>query len=321
MKYWATYLASIILLSVLFTLLVWVFTPNKGKAASITSPLPVFLTREKNKQVTLLDLWTPIIEAIEGSERQPPQLTAKSVLIYDLVTNKTVFEKNIKEQMPMASLTKIMTAIIALENGSDNAKYIVRPGHIVGENSMGIATGEALTRRELLYGLILRSGNDAAEVLAGGFPGGREAFVQAMNDKARALGLTDTHFTNPSGLQGDGEQYTTAYDLLVITRYAIDTFPEFTDITSTFEITLPATPTHAEYFMQNETNLISSYPGVKGIKTGYTPEAGLCLVTYLDYGGHKIIAILLSSENRRQEMKELLDYSLRKLGTEPPKHS
>lgn len=316
---WFSYFLTIVFLSVLFALLFWVFTPSRDKAIAVTSPLPDFLSRDINKQVTLLDIWTPIIEAI-GGESEISQLTAKSVLIYDLTTEKTIFEKNANAKLPMASITKIMTAIVALENLSPNDRYVARPEHLVGENSMGIVEGEVLTREELLYGLILRSGNDAAEVLAGGYPGGRVAFIQAMNDKAKALGLTDTQFTNPSGLQGDGKQYTTAHDLLVIAKYAVDTFPEFVTITATFEKTLPATATHGEYYMQNETNLISTYPGVKGIKTGYTPEAGLCLVTYLEYGGHRIIGVLLNSENRRQEMRDMLDYSLKKLGLQPPKH-
>ena len=139
-----------------------------------------------------------------------------------------------------------------------------------------------------------------------------------MNDKAKALGLTDTNFTNPSGLQGDGDQYTTAYDLLVITRYALDNFPLFREVVKTYEYDIPATSTHKAFHLFNETNLITSYPGVKGVKTGYTPEAGYCLVTYLDYKGHKIIGIILGSENRREEMRNFLDYSLNKLNVDPP---
>lgn len=327
MKYWLSYLVSIILFSVLFTLLLWIFSPSKDKTTSVTSPLPEFLSIDKNKQVTLLDFWAPIVEAMSGGEENALNPTAKAALVYDISSNKTIFEKNAKEKLPMASLTKIMTAIVVLENKKPDDRYRVRDEYLVGEDTMGLKAGQVLTLEELLYGLLLNSGNDASEVIAGNYepssrslPAGRQAFIQAMNNKARALGLTDTQFSNPSGLQGDGVQHTTAYDLLVITRYAIDTFPEFTKYTSTFDITLPATDTHPEFYLQNETNLISTYPGVKGIKTGYTPEAGLCLVTYLDYEGHKIIGILLNSENRRQEMKDLLDYSLKSLGTEPPKH-
>lgn len=222
----------------------------------------------------------------------------------------------------MASLTKIMTAIIALENKKEDDTYIVNNEDLVGEDSMGLTAGEQLSQKELLYGLLLTSGNDAAEVLAANYQdGGRRGFIKAMNDKARALGLTDTIFSNPSGLQGDGEQHTTAYDLLVITKYALTNFPLFSKIVSTPEFDLPETSTHKAYTLISETNLLTTYPGVRGVKTGYTPEAGLCLVTYLDYGGHKIIGIILNSENRRGEMKDLLDQALRNLGIDPPPYS
>ena len=185
---------------------------------------------------------------------------------------------------------------------------------------MGLDVGETLSLKELLYGLMLHSGNDAAETLAGNFKGGRSAFIKAMNDKTKSLGLTDTNFTNPTGLEGDGKQFTTSYDLVVMTRYALVNFPLFGEIVSTFDYTIPQTFTHKEYDLENETNLLTSYPGVKGVKTGYTPEAGLCLVTYLDYKGHKIIAVVLGSDDRRGEMIELLDYSLKSLGITPPAH-
>jgi D-alanyl-D-alanine carboxypeptidase len=140
-----------------------------------------------------------------------------------------------------------------------------------------------------------------------------------MNRKAEYLGLTDTHFTNPSGLEGDGKQYSTAVDLLVMTRYALQK-KEFSDVAATYEYDIAATDKHKEYHLYNETNLLTTYPGVKGVKTGYTYEAGLCLVSYLDYEGHQIIAIVLNAQNRRQEMKDLLDYSLKVLGVKPPLH-
>lgn len=185
---------------------------------------------------------------------------------------------------------------------------------------MGLTAGEKLSLDELLYGLVLNSGNDAAETLASNFTGGREAFIQAMNEKANALGLSNTHFTNPSGLEGDGNQYTTAYDLLVITNYALSNFSEFKKVVGTFSMELPYSTNHKYFYLENETNLLSSYPGVKGVKDGYTPEAGLCLVTYLDYQNHKIIGVILGSGDRRGEMIELLDYSLNSIGITPPKH-
>jgi D-alanyl-D-alanine carboxypeptidase len=141
-----------------------------------------------------------------------------------------------------------------------------------------------------------------------------------MNDKVKSLGLSDTHFTNPTGLEGDGKQFTTAYDLVVIAQYALSNFPLFDQVVSTFDYNIPYTQQHKAFYLENETNLLTSYPGVKGVKTGYTPEAGLCLVTYLDYGGHQIIAVILGSDDRRGEMIELLDYSLKSLGITPPTH-
>lgn len=288
--------------------------------SAIKSPLPDFLTIAKNKQVSILDFWLPSIEKSEGSE-VVPDLTAKAILMYDLNSGRTLYERDAKERMPMASLTKIMTAIIALENKKADDRYIVRPEAIVGENSMGLEALEVHTLENLLYGLLLASGNDAAEVIASNYPGGRTAFIMAMNNKAKALGLSDTNFTNPSGLQGDGDQYTTAYDLLVMTRYAIEHYPQFITITATYEHHIPQSATHKEYYLYNETNLLTSYKGVKGVKTGYTPEAGLCLVTYIEYDEHKVLGVLLNSESRREEMKALLDYSLTTLGSTPPPYN
>lgn len=319
MKKFFSYVFTVLSITIIVLGVLWFkFNPYSEKSHTLVSPLPDFLTMSKNEQVTLLDLWMPFIQQTYGSGFDSSQLTAKSVLMYDLTANKVLFEKNAKDKLPMASLTKIMTAIISLENPKADDRYVVTAENLVGEDSMGLEAGEILTLEELLYGLMLPSGNDASEVLATNYPGGREKFIEAMNKKAKALGLTDTSFSNPSGLQGDGIQHTTTYDLLVITRYALDNFPLFADIVTKSEYQLPATATHKAYNLFNETNLLTTYPGVKGVKTGFTPEAGLCLVSYLDYKGHKIIGIILNSENRRGEMKELLDYSLKSQGIEPP---
>lgn len=285
----------------------------------IVSPLPNFLTSFANNQVSTLNLWSPFFEMFEEDKNKIPSLSAKSALVYDLTDNKILFSKDASKKLPMASLTKIMTAIVAIESATPDDKYLVFPQDLVGENSMGLSVGEKLTLKELLYGLILTSGNDAAETLAGNFPEGRDKFIEAMNNKAKSLGLKNTHFTNPTGLEGEGRQYATAYDLLVITKYALQ-FPIFKKVAGTFIHNIPYSQNHKAFYLENQTNLISSYPGVFGVKDGYTPEAGLCLVTYLNYKGHEIIGILLGSDNRRQEMKDLLDYGLKIQGITPPPH-
>lgn len=289
---------------------------------NVTSPLPNFLTFIKNNQVLSLNLWFPYWIYDKSAYKNAvvsPEISARSALVYDLTTSKILYEKNSKERLPMASITKIMTAIIGLENKKEDGKYLVTKDALVGEDSMGLSEGEVLTLEELLYGLMLHSGNDAAETIASSYSGGREKFIEAMNNKVKALGLSDTNFTNPTGLEGDGKQYATAYDLLVITKYAMQ-FPLFRRVVAAFNHYIPKTETHKEYFLENETNLLTSYPGVFGIKTGYTPEAGFCLVTYLRYERHELIGIILGSDNRRDEMKELLDYGLKIQGITPPPH-
>jgi len=283
------------------------------------SPLPSFLNFMVNSQVSTLDVWRPDVRSVVKSSALKPQIPAKSALVYDTTTGKTLYAKDPLRKLPMASLTKIMTAVISIENKRADDKYKVSKKDLVGEDSMGLTTGEVLSLDELLYGLMLNSGNDAAEVLASNYPLGRDNFILAMNSKAKSLGLLDTHFTNPTGLEGDGNQYTTAYGLLVITKYALG-FEIFRNVVSTFDYHISYSREHKEFYLENQTNLLTSYPGVYGVKTGFTPEAGLCLVTYLNYKGHEIIGVLLGSDNRRQEMKNLLDYSLKAEGVPPPQH-
>ncbi|MCL4354406.1 D-alanyl-D-alanine carboxypeptidase [Patescibacteria group bacterium] len=307
-------LITIILLGIVFY-----FKLYDNQKILIHSPLPDFLSISKNSQASTLNLWLPEISEEVGRDANL-EITGRSVLVYDLTSKKTLYANNPKAKLPLASLTKIMTAVIALENPKADDRYLVRKHDLVGEDSMGVDAGEILSLKELLYGLIMHSGNDAAEVIASNYKDGRSSFIVAMNNKAKSLGLKDTNFTNPSGLEGDGDQYTTAYDLLIMTNYALNNFPLFREIAETPFYTIPKTRTHKEFVIENETNLLTSYPGVKGVKTGYTGEAGYCLITYLENEDHKIIAILLNSENRRDEMKILLDYSLLQQGITPPVH-
>lgn len=308
---------TLLLLAIFFRLSKVPTQVNEQTLKILFAPIPKFLTVSFNSEVSSLALFLPQKQDLAPTPSQP-EIQGKAGLSFDLTTNTMLYQKNAYQRLPMASLTKIMTAIIALEHPKLDDKYTVSQDDLVGEDSMGISQGETYSLEELLYGLILQSGNDAAEVLAHNFPGGRDGFIIAMNEKVQALGLSDTHFPNPTGLQGDGDQYTTAYDLLVITQYALTHFPLFAIVSATVDQTIAQTPTHKAYYLENETNLLTSYPGVKGVKTGYTPEAGLCLVTYLEYGGHHIIGVLLGSDDRRGDMKTLLNYSLLKLNITPP---
>ena len=287
---------------------------------SIVSPLPNLLVTTFYKSAEASSYWGPNLSE-NYVIKNKPLLSAKSIISYDLTSNRLLYGENIDQPMPIASITKIMTAILILENMDLTKEVkISKKAASIGENSMILETGEVHTVENLLYGLLLPSGNDAAQALAESSPFGIENFVHLMNKKAEDLGLTSTRFTNPSGLEGDGRQYSTAKEILILTRYALQN-PTFAKIISTYEHAIPANGNHKEYVLYNETNLLTSYPGVKGVKTGYTDEAGMCLVSYLEHNGHKIIAVLLNSANRRSEMKTLLDYSLKSLGETPPPHN
>lgn len=294
---------------------------NKGQLRNLAvdSPLPDFFGKVLGKQASASEFWQPKIP--KNIVIPKHELSAKSAISYELATDTLLYAKNIDQRLPMASLTKIMTAVIALERMDlDQKLTVTKAAAAIGESSMGLSEGENLSLRELLYGLILHSGNDAAETISQQSPFGKDGYVHLMNKKAEDLGLADTRFTNSSGLQGDGDQYSTVKDLLVITKYALQN-EEFAKIVRTYQHNIPASPTNKAFSLLNETNLLSTYTGVRGVKTGYTDEAGMCLVTYLEYQGKKIIAVILNSENRRQEMKDLLDYSLLQLGITPPAHN
>jgi serine-type D-Ala-D-Ala carboxypeptidase (penicillin-binding protein 5/6) len=303
----------------LFTGLVLFAFKSNAESNKINSPIPDFLSKKDNSEVNSLDFWLPSLMSI-FEDNGAPALSARSALVYDLTTEKTLYEKEPNMVLPMASITKIMTAMVAIDHKLESDRYVVYEEALVGENVMGLSKGEVLNLNELLLGVFMYSANDAAETLAINTLG-RDEFIKAMNNKAKAIGLKNTNFTNPTGLQGDGNQHTSAYDLLILSKHAVENYPQIIEASSTKEKHLPATNDRYAYDMYNQLNLVTSYPGVKGLKDGFTPEAGLCLITYLDYKGHQIIGILLGSENRRQEMKDLLDYSLKQQGVEPPPHS
>jgi len=237
-------------------------------------------------------------------------LSANSVLIADYDSGQIIFQKDLNHRQPAASTVKMMTALVAFENADLNREFTVSAKAAkIGEDSMGLGEGEKLNLRDLLYGLILVSGNDAAVTIADGVSGNEDEFVKLMNQKAVFLGLSDTKFINASGLDEDGrEQYSTAHDLVVIAHYLWENHPEFREISGTVHWTLDANLGHKAFDLYNDTNLLTTYPGVRGIKPGFTWEAGLCLVTYAENGGKRLLAVILGSDDRRGEMKELLDY-------------
>lgn len=277
------------------------------------SPIPTIFG-ESYEKVDIVNTWFP--QGIESKNSQDIFITGKSALVTNFETGEVLFAKNATARLPAASTIKIMTALVALENSGLDAVFTVSTtAEKIGENSMYLTAGERLTLEELLYGMMLVSGNDAAVTIAEGIAGSEGAFVSLMNQMASRLGLTDSRFVNATGLDIDEEdQYSTATDLVTISHYVWENYPEFRKIVSTPELYIEETSDHKAFLFYNDTNLLTSYPGVMGIKPGFTWQAGLCLVTIAQNKGEQLISVILGSEDRRGEMVLLLDYGFEKSG-------
>lgn len=267
----------------------------------------------KQEKALALNQWFP--SQVLGVQENAPKISAKGAIFIETESGMILYSKNIHQKLPIASLVKVMTALIALEHKKMDDTFLVsKRASEMEPDEMILLPEELLTLKELLYGIFLISANDAAEVLAEGTIGSREEFIKLMNIKGQQLGMKNTFFANPTGLDEDLQNsYSTAYDLTVLTRFLIRNYPQVVDISESEHIYLPITEHHQDYDMYSGINLLTTYPGVVGFKTGFTPEAGLTLITLARKDGHEVIGVLLGSGSRRDEARELLDYSFRKL--------
>lgn len=247
-----------------------------------------------------------------------PDIKADGFAVMERKSKELLLAKNITVEHPIASVAKIMTALVALESADlgDELKVSQHAADI-GEAEMGLSAGELVTVEELLYGLMLPSGNDAAETLAEGLGSGRTSFLIAMNEKAKTLGLYDTYFFNSTGLDGDTREtssFSTALDLLALTNYALNN-RHFAEIVSTYYKEIPYKEgKHKAFYLYNILQLDRNYPGIKGVKPGNTDFAKETLVSYAQNGGMELIMVLLGTENSRDEVVKLYDNIYKKLG-------
>ncbi len=234
-----------------------------------------------------------------------PEFESVAVLAEDLETGKVLYSKNANLRLSPASTTKIMTAVVGMDYYKLAQPLIVPKNALVGGSTMSLNLGEELTFRSLLYGMMLNSGNDAAFTIAANYPGGVSGFIEAMNQKALSLGLTDTQFQNPAGFDGDGH-FSSAADLAKISRVAMSN-PQFAKIVGTKETTVTALDQSKSHLLHNLNQLLNE-PGVIGIKTGTTELAGENLVGLIEQDGRKILTVVLGSKDRFTETKQLLQW-------------
>ena len=240
------------------------------------------------------------------SDYSLPQISAKSAILIESGSGTVIGAKNADEKMPMASTTKIMTALVAIERGDINKTVSVSPAAVgVEGSSVYLYEGERLSLHDLIYAMMLESANDAATAIAIEVGGSVEGFADLMNDKARDLGLTKTHFTNPHGLD-DPEHYTTARELGIIALAAMKN-ETFKSVVSTYKKTIPLNETEGVRLLINHNKMLKGYSGAIGIKTGYTKKSGRCLVSAAERDGVSLISVTLNAPDDWQDHSKMLD--------------
>lgn len=236
-----------------------------------------------------------------------PNSTARAVLIKDLGTDTILYQKDANLSFPIASTTKIMTALVASEYFKPNSELIVGSSANTPGSKVGLVSGENLTFRSLLYGMLLNSGNDAAFTLAENYPGGVLGFVSAMNKKVAEKGLNNTHFDNPAGFDNPNH-FSSASDLSFITEEALknDTLSKIFATKETNIVSLNKKYTHQLF---NLNKLLTNVKGVLGVKTGTTAQAKENLVTLVERDNHKVLLVVLGSNDRFGETTKLIDWT------------
>lgn len=250
--------------------------------------------------ITALIVSALIISLVPAVLADEHELSAHSAIVLCADTGDVLFEKNADERMLIASITKIMTAIVVIENSELDEEIVIKPEWSAIEGSSMYANpGESYTVRELLYGMMLNSGNDAAAALACTVCGDGSAFAEKMNEKAKELGLSNSSFKNPHGLDEDGH-YSTARDMARLTAYCMEN-EDFKEIVSTNCAVIK----DVTYYNHNK--LLREYDGCIGVKTGYTMAAGRTLVSCAERDGMRLVCVTLSAPDDWNDHKYLLD--------------
>ena len=251
------------------------------------------------------------IEASASSDTKPT-INSRRYAVYDRLSGRCIYGKDENKQTAMASTTKIMSAVIIVENCNlEDIVTVTEKAAGVGGSRLGLHTDDKISVNDLLYGLMLRSGNDAAVALAIHTAGSVEEFANLMNQKAEVLGLTNTHFVSPHGLD-NSEHYTTAYELAKITDYALknETIAKIVK-TKTTTISINGNPMQ----INNTNELLGNVEGVYGVKTGFTNNAGRCLVTSVKRGDMDLIIVVLGADTRKDRASDsmkLIEYAFKK---------
>ena len=249
---------------------------------------------------------------LENTDKAGFDVSAVSAILIEAYTGTVLFSKNEKEHRQIASTTKIMTALLTLEAGEPDKEFQVDSAAIKVEGtSMGLREGDKVTRRALCYGMLLPSGNDAANAAAVNISGSKTAFAKLMNSRAKEIGMSDTNFVTPSGLDAEG-QYSCAYDLALLAREAMNN-KNFADICALPKAKVAFGNPVSERWLVNSNKLLTSYDGCIGVKTGFTDSARRTLVSCAERDGVKLIAVTLNAPDDWSDHTKMLDYGFEKV--------
>lgn len=249
---------------------------------------------------------------LENTDKAEFEVSAVSAILIEADTGTVLFSKNEKEHRQIASTTKIMTALLTLEAGEPDKEFRVDSAAIKVEGtSMGLREGDKVTRRALCYGMLLPSGNDAANAAAVNISGSKTAFAKLMNSKAKEIGMTDTNFVTPSGLDADG-QFSCAYDLALLAREAMNN-KDFAGICALSKAKVSFGNPVSERWLVNSNKMLTSYDGCIGVKTGFTDSARRTLVSCAERDGIKLIAVTLNAPDDWSDHTKMLDYGFEKV--------
>lgn len=236
-----------------------------------------------------------------------PGVSAEACVLIEASTGKVLYDKRAREKRSIASTTKIMTTLLCLESGGLDDWFVVDPDAIrIEGSSMGLTEGDAVTKRALCYGMMLPSGNDAATATAVRLAGSVEAFAARMNARAKEIGMSHTCFVTPSGLEAKGHG-SCAYDMALLTRTALQN-EDFAAICSQSRAKVTFGNPPYDRWLTNTNKLLTSCEGVIGVKTGFTDEAGRCLVSACERGGIRLICVTLHAPGDWQDHAALYDY-------------
>ena len=246
----------------------------------------------------------------------PPGVTASSWIVYDDMTDMVLAEWRADDPRPMASITKIMTVLLALENGDLHEEVTISEDAAgTGGQEIGLVAGESVTLSALVKAAMIRSGNDSAAAIAEHIGGSVDGFARMMNERAEELGMENTHFVNPHGLDTAGH-YSTPRDMLIVARQAMS-IPEFADLARSRTLVFPDTPDGTARSASNTNRILDSYRGLIGVKTGETPNAGLTYVGAAEREGRRVFVVVFNSIGRRAHFADalrLLDWAYEDLG-------